>query len=437
MTAETVNSGEKPVTRSIGAQIRSWKLWSVPRVALILILAIEATTVIATVTVETSFRWHQDQFLRMLLIAGLAIVYSEITTRLDRMRRYLTSGTLVSVTGVWAVAAALSLQIEYATILIFTLLLAAGLRVRSNKVLRPHRMIFTSSTVVLATMAAGWAATSVRPDINRFPDGAATVPAVGCAVLAFLIVNWVLVVGVMYYAAGDMKIKDFLPRRDEQGLELAIVVLGVLTAQTVLHQPLLSPMILLLLSLLQRSSLVSQLEVAATTDAKTGLLNATAWQELAQRELLRAQRDQSPCAVMLLDLDHFKLVNDTHGHLAGDAALKAVADSLKKELRGYDAIARFGGEEFVVFLNDLAMDDAEQVAARTLARIRSIVIPVTEGSGGPGVVTASIGLSGYPAHGEDLTDLIEAADGALYAAKRAGRDQVSVPHFPQSVQRHA
>jgi diguanylate cyclase (GGDEF)-like protein len=436
MTAETVTSGEtpKPAWR---ARVRRWKLWSVQRTALVLILTVELATVVATITVESSFRWHTDQFLRTALLALLAISYAEVTTRLDRIRRYLTAGLLVSVTGVWAVAAALSLRIQYATVLMFALLIAAALRGRGNKIMRPHRMIFTSSTVVLATMAAGWAATAVRADISKFPDGVATVPAVVCGVAAFLLVNWVLVVGVMYFAMGSVTIRDLLPKRDEQGLELAIVVLGVLTAQTVLHQPLLSPMILLLLLLLQRSSLVSQLEVAATTDSKTGLLNATAWQELAQRELLRAQRDESPCAVLLLDLDHFKLVNDIHGHLAGDAALRAVADALKKELRGYDAIARFGGEEFVIFLNDLGTAEAHQVAERTLARIRGIVVAGAEEVEEPASITASIGMSTYPEHGDDLTDLLEAADVALYTAKSAGRDQVGEPLFPQPLPRQA
>jgi diguanylate cyclase (GGDEF)-like protein len=191
----------------------------------------------------------------------------------------------------------------------------------------------------------------------------------------------------------------------------------------------LTPAVLILMLLLQRSSLVSQLQVAATTDTKTGLLNATAWQELAQRQLLRARRDESPCAVMLLDLDHFKRVNDTLGHLSGDRALKAVAEALKRELRGYDAVARFGGEEFVVFLNDVSLADARQVAQRTIERVRGVVIAGQDPNGPECRLTASIGLSAYPLHGTDLTDLLEAADVALYGAKRDGRDRVGEPRW--------
>jgi diguanylate cyclase (GGDEF)-like protein len=127
-----------------------------------------------------------------------------------------------------------------------------------------------------------------------------------------------------------------------------------------------------------------------------------------------------------MDLDHFKRVNDTVGHLAGDAVLRAIADALKRELRGYDAVARFGGEEFVVFLDDVGIQEAYQVAERTLSRIRGLTV------NGPGAgekisLTASIGMAAYPQHGQTLTELMEQADSALYVAKRAGRDRVGLP----------
>jgi diguanylate cyclase (GGDEF)-like protein len=140
--------------------------------------------------------------------------------------------------------------------------------------------------------------------------------------------------------------------------------------------------------------------------------------------LLRAQREGAPCAVLLMDLDHFKRVNDTAGHLAGDAALKAIGEALKRELRGYDAVARFGGEEFVVFLDGIVLAEAHQVAERILSRVRGLVI---NGGGNRISLTASIGLAAYPQHGEVITQLVEQADNALYRAKRAGRDRVELP----------
>jgi diguanylate cyclase (GGDEF)-like protein len=419
------------------AAITSWKLWGLPSRALALILCVDLVAAIATCAALASVRWDIHQGERMLLLLALGIGYSEVTTRVERMRRYLASGTIVNITSVWTVAAVLCLSIGYATVVVVLLMLAHALRLRRQKALRPHRLIFTSATVLLSTVCAAVTGESIRSHFFNEPQGAMTGLAVIAALLVFLVVNWVLVVATMYCAMRGITLKELLPGRDEGALELATLVLGTLVAETVFIQPILTPMILLLLLLLQRSAMVSQLEVAATTDSKTGLLNAKAWQEMAHRELLRAQRDQSPAAVLLLDLDHFKLVNDTLGHLAGDAALKAVSDVLKKELRGYDAVARFGGEEFVVFLNDLRVEDARQVAERALSRIRELVITRKDEADAYCTLTASIGLSVYPQHGRDLADLLEAADVALYLAKRSGRDRVCEPQFPQVVQRRA
>ena len=201
------------------------------------------------------------------------------------------------------------------------------------------------------------------------------------ALLVYLGLSVFLVLTTVYFAVGPVPLAELLPEREEISLELGTLVLGLLTAETIVVQPWLTPLVLLVMVLLQRSSLVSQLELAAATDAKTGLLNAAAWQELAQRELVRSQHARSPCAVLLLDLDHFKAVNDTLGHLAGDSALRAIGEALQRELRGYDAVARFGGEEFVVFLHDVTLEDALEVAERTLSRIRNLVITNPDGTG--------------------------------------------------------
>ena len=248
--------------------------------------------------------------------------------------------------------------------------------------------------------------------------------------------NSILVLTTIYLAVGPVPWRDLLPEREELALEVGTLVLGMFLAQALIATPWLLPMVIVLLVLLQRSSLVAQLEVAAATDTKTGLLNASAWQELAQRELVRSQHTASPCALMLLDLDHFKRVNDTLGHLAGDAALRAIGDALKRELRGYDAVARFGGEEFVVLLNDLNLDAAVLVAERTLGRIRSLEIAGAVDDPVELRLTASIGLAAHPQHGQHLTDLLEAADVALYAAKRAGRDRVGLPANTQTATAH-
>ncbi|MEO7260747.1 MAG: GGDEF domain-containing protein [Jatrophihabitantaceae bacterium] len=408
--------------------VRGWRLWSVPAGALALIIGVELVTVAATaVSLAVSYRdcLTATATARLAGLLLLSIAYSEITYRMQRMRRYLGGAVLIGLHSVWAFAGVLILPIGYSAALVCGLFLVAAMRRRQHKALA-HRLTYTGATVVIATLAAKVVATEIQPQIAELPPGALTAAAITAAALVFFVVNTALVIGAIYLASGAPSVTALLPAKEELGLEAATLVLGVMTAEIILRLGWLTPTVLMLLLLLQRSSLVAQLEVAAATDSKTGLLNAAAWQELSQRELLRAQREGSPCAVLLMDLDHFKQVNDTVGHLAGDAALKAIGDALKRELRGYDAVARFGGEEFVVFLDDLGMDDAHQVAERILSRIRGLVI------NGPAAderiaLTASIGMAAYPQHGHALTELMEQADNALYIAKRAGRDRIGTP----------
>ena len=210
--------------------------------------------------------------------------------------------------------------------------------------------------------------------------------------------------------------------RDELAVETATIILGVFTAQTVLQSPWLTPAVLVLIVMMYRGLLARSLEVAAATDGKTGLLNATAWRELAQRHLWRAVREDQAAAALVIDLDRFKTLNDQHGHLAGDIALKAVAESIRHELRDYDAVGRYGGEEFVALLPNAGANAAMGIAARLRERIATDPIVVDDG---PTLrLTASIGVATYPTHGNELDGLIRAADTALYAAKAAGRNAV-------------
>mgnify|MGYP000303690752 CR=1 FL=1 len=163
------------------------------------------------------------------------------------------------------------------------------------------------------------------------------------------------------------------------------------------------------------------LEHAASHDALTGLPNRCAIEEMAGRETARAARHGYPLSVLMMDLDRFKAVNDTYGHEAGDAVLKAFAEIAKKNLRQGDVIGRFGGEEFLALL---PVSDRE-AAIRVAERIRTAVSsrPVSHaGSAIP--LTVSIGVAVSDADSVSSQDAIRAADSALYAAKRGGRNQV-------------
>lgn len=180
------------------------------------------------------------------------------------------------------------------------------------------------------------------------------------------------------------------------------------------------------LMLLQRSLLHSQLLAAARTDAKTGLVNSTYWRQLLEIHLRRAAAATEPLTVALIDLDHFKQVNDEHGHLVGDDALVATAHALTEVSRPGDVVGRFGGEEFAVLLPGLSTSEASVVAERLRRAIADVRI---SGDSGPRI-TASVGIATLDEHGNDVDELLGAADRALYAAKTDGRNRVRVALAP-------
>ena len=167
-----------------------------------------------------------------------------------------------------------------------------------------------------------------------------------------------------------------------------------------------------------------------TRDHLTGASNRAHFFETAERQLLRSLRSGEPLALALLDVDHFKLVNDEHGHAAGDVVLREVARRCEAQLRPEDLFARLGGEEFVVLMPDTSLAAACATAERLRAALASAAI---DADGIPLHVTASFGCSALDAGAaSSLAGLLAAADGALYRAKRAGRDQV-VPAGPDQV----
>ncbi len=164
-----------------------------------------------------------------------------------------------------------------------------------------------------------------------------------------------------------------------------------------------------------------RLFAAATTDALTGLVNRSQFHALAQAELARQRRIGSPTALVLADIDHFKRINDTHGHEAGDQVLAQVASALRQGLREGDVLARWGGEEFLILLPSTALERAAALAERL--RLAVAALPLAVG-GQPLSVTVSLGVAPVDAEGE-LQAATASADLALYASKRDGRNRVT------------
>ena len=171
-----------------------------------------------------------------------------------------------------------------------------------------------------------------------------------------------------------------------------------------------------------RKGMEQELLVLATTDALTGLSNRHAFMQRAQELLKTAERFDQPCTLLMLDIDHFKQINDTHGHQIGDKVLATLGELLKKELREVDIIGRLGGEEFAALLAQTDQIDAIQVAERLRASVEAMPLPRANGE--QVRLTLSIGLaSRHPA--EPLEGALGRADAALYKAKSAGRNRVA------------
>jgi diguanylate cyclase (GGDEF)-like protein len=160
-----------------------------------------------------------------------------------------------------------------------------------------------------------------------------------------------------------------------------------------------------------------ELERLSVTDALTGLYNRRHLVGTLANEVQRSRRLRRTFAVLMADVDHFKQYNDTHGHLAGDAALVKIAEILRKTTRGVDCVARYGGEEFLVMLLETTITVAGTVGRRIRERVAAEMF---EG----GRITVSIGVAEYPSHGDTPEELIASADAAMYQAKTGGRDRV-------------
>lgn len=166
-----------------------------------------------------------------------------------------------------------------------------------------------------------------------------------------------------------------------------------------------------------------QLEQLALYDPLTGLANRRKFAERFEYDMARAVRARTPLSLLMVDIDHFKTINDEHGHLAGDVCLKTLAALLTGSVRAVDLVARFGGEEFVVLLPEMAAEQSLVAAERVRAEVQAHPVDVAKGAA-PVPITVSVGAATSAGTPLPLEDLLGHADEAVYRAKRAGRNRV-------------
>jgi len=369
-------------------------------------------------------------FALALAVAGVAS--TEASLGVERMRRQSDDHPHLDLSSVWTFAAAVLLAGPLAVVVAVVIYLHIYLRVwRRNKV-PVHRVLFSTATILLAVQAA--AAVTGRVDYYELFRSVPGVLAVVAGMVVYMLVNLALVVLVIVFSGQDRRlvsVRQAIGPFDDVALEFATLAMGALVAAAAST---FGPPYILLglppLIVLHRTRLVRQLEEDASTDGKTGLLNAAAWQDKAGRAVLRSDRGERPASVLVLDLDHFKRVNDHFGHLVGDQVLAAVAASVRDEVREEDLVGRFGGEEFVVLLRGAEGEDPRSAAKAVAERIRERIARLRVALAGAQEtvvvegLTVSIGGATAPRDGRDLAGLLEIADAAMYEAKRAGRNLV-------------
>jgi diguanylate cyclase (GGDEF)-like protein len=244
-------------------------------------------------------------------------------------------------------------------------------------------------------------------------------------------VRWAINQGLVLPAvkASDpaVSVREIAFTREPLHNDATELCVAVLVTLCVASSPLTIAFALPFVTLLQRSQRHAQLLNDSRFDAKTGLLNAGTWEREAGNEVTRAGRTRTSLAVALIDVDNFKVINDTYGHLAGDKALKQLSRTIQIFLREYDLVGRFGGEEFALLLPQTDEDDARRVAERMRAHIAEMPFDVGDIAGSEIIsLTVSIGVAALGTTGNQLTELLATADAALYRAKHAGRNQVWV-----------
>ncbi|ONI89870.1 hypothetical protein ALI144C_04050 [Actinosynnema sp. ALI-1.44] len=344
------------------------------------------------------------------VLLATAVAQAELSAQVERMRRFFASYPHVNMTSVWLFAAALLLPVHLACVLAVLLYAHLWFRVwRTVPRVHLYRVVCSAATVVLTVIATAHAALSL-------PFGLLSIVVGG---LTFMVVNTGLVAIGFRLHHPSRTVVQLTGAWAENVLDATTLCLGGITAVLLIEHPAMIALMLLPVVLLPRGELGRELQLVSEHDHKTGVLTVGEWHKRAETELARAE---NPCGVLMIDVDHFKRINDTYGHLTGDAVLSAVAGTVTREVRSYDLVGRFGGEEFVVLMPLASPRHSTDVAERVRHAVEQLEVAhsgtVVKG------ITVSIGVAVHPHAGSSLEHVLAVADKAMYRAKNRGRNQV-------------
>ena len=405
--------------------IGAWPLWSLPRWLTVFVLAVIAVD-LAAIGLAASFTTVTRHD---LLLFGLLLGCTALAVEMSR-KAGEQGGMIKDVQGVWELPVAILLPPLYALIAPIPRIALTQWRVRRAPL---YRRVFSCASIGLSYGAASVTFHGLARLFPAYP-GQTLLRAivwtilVTVAVLVKSVLNKTMIMIAVKATDPGATIRTEMLAREPLYNDVAEICISILVTYGVATNPLLAPAALPVVTLLQRSLRHAQLVTDSRADSKTGLLNAATWEREATVEVTRAVRTRTPLAIALLDLDRFKVINDTYGHLVGDQVLKEIARSLDGALRDYDRAGRFGGEEFSLLLPQTRAVDAFRIAERVRANIAGLSIIVPGTTGGERVhVTVSIGVAALDSGSRrEYSELMAAADAALYRAKSGGRDQVQM-----------
>jgi len=406
--------------------IRDWPIWSLPRwltAYVLTVIAVDLAAMGAAASVSAFSR-------RDLALFGLLMACTAAAVELTRKTGEKGSGATKDAQGVWELPVAILLPPFFALISPIARITLTQLRVRRAPL---YRRVFTGAAVGLSYGAASVTFHSLSGLLSQdttgtLGHGTAWTLLVVVSALVKSVLNKALILTAAKGANPYASIRPAVLSGEPLYHDASEICIGVLVTFGVAGNPLLALAALPVVTLLQRSVRHAQLVIDSRNDAKTGLLNAATWERESAVEVARAVRTQSPLAIAMVDIDKFKAVNDTYGHLAGDQVLKEIANTLNTMLRDYDLAGRFGGEEFSLLLPQTRAVDAFRIAERVRAKVAGLSIIAPGAAGGERVqVTVSIGVAALDSGSKrELAELVAAADAALYRAKAGGRDQVQM-----------
>jgi diguanylate cyclase (GGDEF)-like protein len=362
-------------------------------------------------------------------ILAAALAQAEITRRIRPARQdEPDADSAITMASVWSLAAAVAVPLALAVAVVLLLFGYRFVRARHDGEVpdSPAGFAYDAGMIAWSAIAAHFAASTGAWTTLTAQAGVRWALALAVAAVAHLAVNYALAAAGQLLRHGTVD-PAFFGHAGDVGLKAALLVVGVITGALAANAPIAVLVAIPVVITLHSAALTPQLEDAVSVDQKTGLATAAAWQATAEQTFADAEHGRHQIGLLMIDLDHFKRLNDTYGHRAGDDVLAAVGDCLRAQLRKTDLGGRFGGEEFTVLLADTDVIDTVATAERIRTAISQLHVETIDTNGDQTVisdVTASIGAATYPHHGTTVEDCLRVADNHVYRAKRNGRNRV-------------